>query len=62
MDQPTEFICIDCGYHVFVYNYVQGQQTQRCATCDWLNDITNEETRENVRKWLDELNKRDNNG
>lgn len=54
--EPTEFICVDCGYHVFVYG--TPLQTLRCATCDWLHDIKNPEHRENIRRWLNELNKR----
>jgi hypothetical protein len=51
MDEPT-FVCIDCGYDVYVFGYCPPGQT-RCATCQWLADIEDPIEREKLRAFLD---------
>jgi hypothetical protein len=48
MEEPT-FICKDCGANVYD---ALGEVRERCRTCQWIADITDEQDREKLRQWL----------
>ena len=51
MSEPT-FVCKDCG--AAVYDALD-QARERCLTCQWLADLTNEAERAEVRMRLIEV-------
>jgi hypothetical protein len=51
-DKPT-FVCVDCGYDVYVFGYHSPEQI-RCSTCQWIADIPDPVERERLREFLGE--------
>lgn len=54
-DQKPSFVCVDCGYDVFVVNDPENKAGQtRCSTCTWIYYLNlPEEEKEKLRKFLD---------
>lgn len=53
-DKPS-FVCVDCGYDVFVVIDPDNKQGQtRCSTCAWVYYLNlPEEEKEKLRKFLE---------
>jgi hypothetical protein len=51
-DRPT-FVCVDCGYDVYVFGVCPPGLT-RCTTCQWIADLPDADDRERVRAFLKE--------
>lgn len=53
MTDESNFVCADCGAHVFVFGYCPPGAT-RCASCQWLADIADPIEREKLRKVIED--------
>jgi hypothetical protein len=47
----VEFTCVDCGIRVHAYA-LPGPDHHRCAQCQWLSEVEDENEREKLREWM----------